>query len=125
MRLGRTVTVTTGVFCTVIAAMPDFPFAFAATCVEPMAIPVTTPDEETLAILESSTDHKTGTPLTNFPSASRTDACSGTCAPIVTVLVDGETTTAAMVPPPDWSTSVALPHAQTTIAAPHISPRRI
>ena len=53
MRLGRTVTVTTGVFCTVIAAIPDLPFAFAATCVVPTATPVTTPDEETLAIFES------------------------------------------------------------------------
>jgi hypothetical protein len=53
IRLGRTVTVATGVFCTVIAAIPDFPFALAATCVVPTATPVTTPDEETLATFES------------------------------------------------------------------------
>ena len=61
-RFGRSTTFATGVFVTVIVAMPDFPSALAATCVEPMANPVTTPAAETLTIFGSCTVHVTEAP---------------------------------------------------------------
>src|SRR5512146_614531 len=59
MWFGRTTTFATGVFCTVIAAMPDLPLALAAICVVPSASPVTTPVLDTLAIAGSLTLHTT------------------------------------------------------------------
>ena len=48
---GVTTTLATGAFCTVIVAMPDFPFTFAETSVDPIAMPVTTPALEIDAIV--------------------------------------------------------------------------
>src|SRR4051812_15554132 len=58
--VGRTTTAATGVLFTVIAAMPDLPFEFAATWVVPTAFAVTTPDVDTLAIAASFTDQTMG-----------------------------------------------------------------
>ncbi len=48
---GVTTTLATGVFSTVIVAIPDLPFTLAATCVDPSATPVTTPVLEIVAML--------------------------------------------------------------------------
>jgi len=69
MWFGRTMTLATGVFCTVIAAIPDLPPTFAATCVVPSVSPVTTPAGEMLTMSESFTVHTTAMPLTGLPSA--------------------------------------------------------
>ena len=50
---GVTTMLVTGVFSTVIIAIPDVPFTLAATCVDPSATPVTSPALETVAMLES------------------------------------------------------------------------
>jgi len=68
--VGRTTTLPTGVFCTVMVAMPDFPPALAATCVVPSDLPVTTPVSETVAMFASRTDHSTDVPDTAAPVAS-------------------------------------------------------
>jgi hypothetical protein len=67
---GRTTTLATGTRWTVIAAMPDFPPALAATCVVPTARPVTTPDDDTLAMFGSFTDQKTVASAIALPVAS-------------------------------------------------------
>src|SRR4051794_20456775 len=107
-----------------MAAIPDLPFAFAATCVVPTARPVTTPDDETRATFGSWTLHKTETPLIVFPVASCTVACNGTSAPTASVGVGGVTTIDATASPPVTSVSVELLQDQTTVAAAQISARR-
>jgi hypothetical protein len=91
--LGRTITLATGVFWTVIAAMADFPPTFAATCVLPSASPVTTPAADTLAMSWSLTVHTTETPLSGLPSGPVAVTCSGTCEPTATLVDEGLTTT--------------------------------
>src|SRR6476469_8695576 len=75
--------------------MPDFPSAFAATCVEPIASPVTTPAAETLTMFGSCTVQVTEASGTIVPDPSCTRACKGSCALSARVEVDGVTTMAA------------------------------
>jgi hypothetical protein len=71
---GVTTMLATGVFSTVIVAIPDLPFALAATCVDPRATPVTTPELEIVAMLGFWTDQKTSAPVIVFPSGPWTSA---------------------------------------------------
>jgi hypothetical protein len=57
---------------TVIAAIPDLPFEFAATCVEPTERAVTTPVDDTVAMAESFTDQTIGASGNSLPVASCT-----------------------------------------------------
>jgi hypothetical protein len=114
---GRTTTLATGVLFTVIAAIPDFPFALAATCVEPTARAVTTPVVDTTAIAGSFTDHTTDASGRSLPVASCTCAWSGSCAPTAIVDEVGVTTTAATLSVDPGSVSVELLHDRVTSAA--------
>src|SRR5829696_7066873 len=93
---GSTTTLATGVFCTVIVAIPDLPRALAATWVVPRATAVTTPAEETVATLEFSTVHVTDASGTSSPDSFCTSACRGSCAFNARVDVAGLTTMAAI-----------------------------
>ena len=71
---GVTTTLATGVFSTVIVAIPDLPFTLAATCVDPSATPVTTPVLEIVAMLGFWTDQWTSVAVIVRPLGSWTSA---------------------------------------------------
>src|SRR5215213_7699580 len=112
-RSGRTATLATGVFCTVIVAMPDLPPELAATCVVPNDFAVTTPVSDTLAIAGSRTVQRTGRLVIAAPPASWTAAWRGSVEFNESVDAVGLTTTAAtsavrspvaLLPPQDQMT---------------------
>src|SRR5512143_338343 len=123
--VGRTTTLATGVFCTVIAAIPDLPFELAATWVAPAARAVTTPIDDTLAMAVSLTDQTMDTPGIVLPVASCTCACRGSCAPTMIVDAGGVTMTAATVSPPapGWTSVELLHDSVSAAAAPTITQR--
>jgi hypothetical protein len=106
---GVTTTLATGVFSTVIVAIPDLPFTLAATCVDPSATPVTTPVLEIVAMLGFWTDQKTSVAGIVFPPPSWTSAWSGICEPTETVVAGGviDTDATSIV----VTTSLATTHA--------------
>jgi hypothetical protein len=67
---GVTVTVATAGSVTVTVAVPVLPSLVAVIVAVPPATPVTTPDEETVAILVALELHVTVRPVSTFPAAS-------------------------------------------------------
>jgi hypothetical protein len=67
---GLTDTVATGSGVTVTEAVPDFPSLVAVIVAEPVAIPVTSPPDETVATAVLFDEKLTGLPESGFPCPS-------------------------------------------------------
>jgi hypothetical protein len=80
---------------TVIADVPLRPSLVAVIVAEPPATPVTSPLEETVATTTLDVDHVTTRPVSTFPLASRSVACSCVVCPVPIVADDGLTATVA------------------------------
>jgi len=118
---GETRTATTGTGITWIWATADFPSMLAATGTVPTYRPVTTPDEETVAKLESATAQKTFRPVSTLPDASNADAVRVTVAPTTTLASGGATCTLATGAPECSSSSLLQPTTATAAAAATLS----
>jgi hypothetical protein len=100
---GSTASDATGTGDTVTTTAADLPPELAAICVDPTALPVTSPLDVTVAIAVSALDQNTVAPATAPPLASSTCAVSDTCPPTFTAGVAGVIVTLAAppeVPPP-------------------------
>jgi len=105
---GLTVTVATGTFATVIAAVPLFPSLVAVIVAVPAATPVTRPLADTVAIARFELDHATARPASTFPAASFVVALSWVVPPTTALAVAGLTTTDATGTVDTVTTAVAL-----------------
>src|SRR5262245_3969879 len=95
---GVTETVATGaggVALTVIVAVSALPSTVAITPTEPADSPVTSPDDDTVAIAGLRLVQVTARPVSSLPLASRADALSCTVLSIWIVALAGVTTTLA------------------------------
>ena len=80
---------------TLIVALPLTPSLVAVTFTTPAAIPVTTPDDETEAMLVFALDHETTRPVRTLPLASRVVAARPIVLPNWMLGFVGETDTDA------------------------------
>ena len=92
---GLTVTEATGMFVTVMVAVPFCPSLVAVIVADPTAIPVTLPLTSTAANEALLLDHVTTRPVSGLPFASFGVAVSWTACPVRTVADGGVTVTVA------------------------------
>src|SRR5206468_1117605 len=92
---GLTVTEATGMFVTVMVAVPFCPSLVAVIVADPTAIPVTLPLTSTAANEALLLDHVTTRPVSGLPFASFGVAVSWSACPVRTVADDGVTVTVA------------------------------
>src|SRR2546430_1043189 len=95
---GVTVTVATGTFVTVMAAVPLFPSLAAVIVAEPAATPLTKPLAETVAMAALLVAQVTTRPLRAVPFASFGVAVNWVVAPTVTRSVDRRAGTEGTAP---------------------------
>jgi hypothetical protein len=93
MFVGDSVTLATGMAATVIVDDPLFSSLVAVMVAVPGATPVTTPDDDTVAIVELLVVHATGRLVTTVPLRSFTVTLSGTVCVAMTLAVGGVTVT--------------------------------
>jgi hypothetical protein len=92
---GLSVSVATGTFETVIAAVPLAPSLVAVIVAEPTPPPVTSPLRFTAATVGALLDHVTGRPAKGLPLESRATALSCTLAPTSMLTTAGDRVTDA------------------------------
>jgi hypothetical protein len=93
-------------------AVPLFPSLVAVIVALPAATPVTTPDDETVAIAGDDDDHVMARPASVSPLAPLAVAASVAFSPMPTLTVAGETVTLATGAGPDGP-PLSPPHAPT------------